>query len=108
MNSNLPRTSDIFLEPFRSDPEQLKIADNVRKYLKKWMNMPVSFEPHLSDSISADYGIVGDDLDELLLNALREYDLPEYGILGGENEVDSVREVVEYALAVAKRYPKRS
>lgn len=66
------------------------------------------FVPHLLDDVAEDYGIVNEDLEDLILNLLADYALPKKGIKGSDKEIITVRDLLEFAIAVTRNYPLKS
>ena len=110
MKSNYPRTKEDFVREFKFDPIASSIAEKLYLELSSsWCPLRENeFIPHLLDDVAEDYGIVNEDLQDLLFELLEDYDLPEKSIRGSDKEIITVRDLIEFAIAVTRNYPLKS
>jgi hypothetical protein len=110
MGSHCPRTKEDFIKEFESDAVALPIAEKLYDILlNKWCPLDKNeFVPHLLDEVDEDYDIIHLDLENLLLELLEDYNLPKKGIKGSDKEIITVRDLIEFAVEVARNYPIKS
>jgi hypothetical protein len=110
MNSHLPRTKDNFIKEFESNTVARVIAEKTYEtLLSKWCPLDKNeFVPHLLDEVDEDYGIIHLDLQDFLFGLLEDYDLPKKNIRGSDREIITVRDLIEFAVAVTRNYPLKS
>lgn len=110
MKSHCPRTKEDFMKESKSDSVASSIAEKLyHELLNTWCPLEKNeFVPHLLDDVAEDYGIVNEDLENLILDLLVDYALPKKGIKGSDKEIITVRDLIEFAIAVTRNYPLKS
>lgn len=104
------RTRQAFLDPYLNDPQGSLLALKTYDLLSgKWSPfVEGNFSPHLEDNLEDDYAFGYDDLEDLLSEILIEYDLPRCDAKGNNELVITVKDLIDFSIAVSKRYPKKS
>ena len=110
MNSHCPRTKEGFMKEFEPDLVARSIAEKLYNILlNTWCPLDRSeFVPHLLDEIEKDYGIIDMDLEELIFELVDNYELPQKNIKGNDKEIITVKDLIEFAVAVAANYPLKA
>ena len=98
------------MKEFKSDSVASSIAEKLYyELLNTWCPLEKNeFVPHLLDDVAEDYGIVNEDLEDLLFSMLGNYTLPKKGIKGSDKEIVTVKDLIEFAIAVTQNYPLKS
>jgi hypothetical protein len=85
------------------------VVDNVRQELINYFLIDnLNIMPHPDHRIYEDYEMTFDEIEDIILEVLKDYDLPSKEIIGNNNEIATVKDLVDYIVSVSHNYPKKN